>query len=100
MSLTHILYVAGGAVAAGVVGSLGKDGLAHRGAVKAASACLRVADKVTSVTQTIVDEAADINAEARRQARIDTAVSERLTELEKGVRAEVIAQMDGAGEDA
>lgn len=100
MSLTHILYVAGGAVAAGVVGSLGKDGLAHRGAVKAASACLRVADKVMSVTQTIVDEAADINAEARRQARIDTAVSERLTELEKGVRAEVIAQMDGAGEDA
>jgi len=100
MSLTHILYVAGGAVAAGVVGSLGKDGLAHRGAVKVASACLRVADKVTSVTQTIVDEAADINAEARRQARIDAAVSERLAELEKGVRAEVIAQMDGAGEDA
>jgi hypothetical protein len=100
MSFIHILYVAGGAVAAGVVGSLGKDGVAHRGAVKLASACLRIADKVTSVTQTIVDEAEDINAEARREARIDAAVSERLAELEKDVRAEVIAQVDGAGEDA
>jgi hypothetical protein len=99
MSLTHILYVAGGAVAAGVVGSLGKDGLAHRGAVKVAYACLRVADKVASVTQTIVDEAADINAEARRQARIDAAVAERLAELEADIRAEVIAQVDGTGAD-
>jgi hypothetical protein len=99
MSLTHILYVAGGAVAAGVVGSLGKDGLAHRGAVKVASACLRVADKVTSVTQSIVDEAADINAEARRQARIDAAVKERLADLEEGIRAEVTAEVDGTEVD-
>lgn len=99
MSIAHILYVASGAAAAGVVGSLGKDGLVHRGAVKVATACLHVADRVTSVTQSIVDEAADINAEARRQARIDAAVSERLAKLEEGVRAEVIAQVDGTGAD-
>ena len=57
MSIAHILYVAGGAAAAGVVSSLGKDGLVHRGAVKVATACLHAADKVTSVTQSIVDEA-------------------------------------------
>ena len=95
MSIAHILYVAGGAAAAGVSGSLGKDGLIHRGAVMVTSACLRVADMVTGVTQSIADEAADINAEARRQARIDAAVAERLAELEKDVRAEVTAQVDG-----
>ena len=100
MPISHILYIAGGAVAAGIVGSVGKDGLVHREAVKVASACLRLADKVTSVTQAIADEAADINAEARRQARIDAAVSERLAELEDGIRAEVIAQMNGADKDA
>ena len=99
MSYAHILYVVGGAAAAGIVGSLGKDGLVHRGAVKVASACLRAADRVTSVMQSVVDEAADINAEARRQARIDAAVAERLAELEKDVREEVIAQVDGTGTD-
>ena len=96
MTVSHILYVVGGAAVAGIAGSLGKDGLVHRGAVKVASACLRVADRVTSVTQSIADEAADINAEARRQARIDAAVAERLSQLEEGIRAEVTAQVDGA----
>ena len=95
MSAIHILWAAGGAAVAGVIGSLGKDGLVHRGAVKVASACMRAADMVTGVTQSIADEAADINAEARRQARIDAAVAERLSQLEEGIRAEVTAQVDG-----
>ena len=95
MPVSHILYVVGGAAVAGVIGSLGKDGLSHRGAVKVATACLHLTDKVTSVTQSIVDEALDINAEARRQARIDAAVAERLSELEPDIRAQVVAQVDG-----
>lgn len=95
MTVSRILCAVGGAAAAGIVGSLGKDGLVHRGAVKVASACLRAADKVSGVTQSIVDEAADINAEARRQARIDAAVAEKLSRLEEDVRAEVTAQIDG-----
>ncbi len=95
MAKTRILCAVGGAAAAGIVGSLSKSGLVHCGAVKVTSACLRVADKVSGVTQSIVDEAADINVEARRQARIDAAVAEKLSQLEEDVRAEVTAQIDG-----
>ena len=39
-------------------------------------------------------QASDINAEARRQARIDAAVRERLSALEDDIRAKVTAEMD------
>ena len=100
MVLHHVLCAAGGVALASVVGSLGKRGAVHTGAVKVAAAGMRVADKVTRVTRSIVDEAEDINAEARRQARIDAAVAERLAEVEEGIRAEVTAQVDGAAQEA
>ncbi len=100
MSVAHVLYVLGGAAAAGIIGSLGGNGAIHKGAVKAASAGMRMTDAVARVTQTIVDEASDINAEARRQAKIDAAVSERLSELEEGIRAEVTAEVDGTPAEA
>ena len=100
MSLAHVWYVVGGAAAAGVVGSLGKDGTVHRAAVKATAAGMRAADAVRRVTQSIADEASDINAEARRQARIDAAVRERLAELEEGIRSEVTAEVDGTAPEA
>lgn len=100
MSIAHVLYVLGGAAAAGIVGSLGGKGTIHKGAVKAASAGMRVTDAVVRVTQGIVGEASDINAEARRKARIDAAVSERLSELEEGIRAEVTAEVDGVEVEA
>ena len=72
--LSHVAYVAGGALVA--VGF----------------------SAVQSVAQDIVDEASDINAEARRQARIDAAVRERLAALEEGIRAEVTAEIDQSAE--
>lgn len=100
MSIPHALYAVGGVAIASVVGSLGKKGTVHKGAVKVAAAGMRAADRVTRVTQSIVDEAADINAEARRQARIDAAVADRISELEKDIRAEVTAQVDGVASEA
>ncbi len=100
MSIPRALCVVGGAAIAAVIGSLGKNGTVHRGAVKVAAAGMRATDKVTRVTQNIADEASDINAEARRQARIDAAVADRLAELEEGIRAEVTAQVDGVASEA
>lgn len=96
--LSHVAYVAGGAVVAGAVSALGRNGLVHGGAVKVTAAGLRAADAVKRVTQGIADEASDINAEARRQAKIDAAVRDRLAPLEEEIRAEVTAQIDSAGE--
>lgn len=98
MLVSRVLCAVGGFAAASIIGSLGKDGMVHQGAVKATAAFLRAADKVADVTQTISDEAADINAAARRQARIDAAVAARMSALEESIRAEVTAQVDGASD--
>lgn len=100
MAIPHICLVAAGAVAAGAVKLLGKSGKLHDGAVKVAAAGMRAADAVSAATQTIADEAADINAEAKRQARIDAAVKERLAAVEQEIRAEVSAEIDEAGAGA
>ena len=44
--------------------------------------------------------AADARAAARRQAKIDAAVAERLQDLEPGIREEVTRQVDGEGTEA
>lgn len=92
--LSHVAYVAGGALVAAGLSALGKKGKIHDYAVKATATGMRASNVVQSVAQDIVDEASDINAEARRQARIDAAVRERLASLEDGIRAEVTAEMD------
>ena len=92
--LTHVAYVAGGALLTVGASTLSKKGKIHSFAVKAAAAGMRAVNAVQSVTQDIVDEASDINAEARRQARIDAAVRERLSALEDDIRAKVTAEMD------
>lgn len=98
LALSHIAYVAGGAVAAAGLSALGKKGKIHYCAVKATATGMRATNAVKSVAQDIVDEASDINAEARRQARIDAAVRERLAVLEDDIRAEVTAEMNQASE--
>lgn len=94
--LTRVAYVAGGALVAAGASSLDKNGHVHGAAVKAAAVGMRAADVVRRVTQTIADEAFDINAEARRQAKIDAAVRERIAGIEADIRAEVEAEIDGA----
>lgn len=94
LAFSHIAYVAGGALAAAGLSALGRRGRIHDCAVKATATGMRATKAVTSVAQDIVDEASDINAEARRQARIDAAVRERLAALEDDIRAEVTAEMD------
>ncbi|MBQ9316902.1 MAG: DUF1490 domain-containing protein [Atopobiaceae bacterium] len=99
MILSRVCLFVAGAAAAAVVREASKSESLHNGAVRLAAAGLRAADVVSAATQTIADEAADINAEARRQARIDAAVKERLADLEEGIRAEVTAEVDGTEVD-
>ena len=100
MAIPGIVYAVGGIAAACLVrgaattdksrGSEVSD-KAHGAAVRLVAAGMRAADVMSSATQTIADEAADINVEARRQARMDV--------LEQDVRAEVIAEIDGEAEE-
>lgn len=94
MSAHHFWLFAGGAAAAGAIAGLASSGALHKGAVAVTSGAMRVADAVSSETQSIVDDANDNVAEARRNAKIDAAVKERVAEAEQKIRAEVTAQMD------
>ena len=96
----HALIALGGAAAAGAIAGLASSGALHKAAVAVAGAGMRVSDAVSAETQSIVDDANDADAEARRKAKIDAAVSERLSDLEKDIRAEVTAQVDAAGAES
>ncbi len=100
MSLNRICFTALGAAAAGAVAGLATSGVLHKGAVAVASCGMKVADAVTAETQSIVDDAADATAEARRQAKIDAAVKARLAAEEEKIRAEVTEQVDAEGAQA
>lgn len=93
-------FVAVGAVAAGAVAGLANSGLLHKAAVATTCAGMKVADAVTAETQAVVDDANDVAAEARRQAKIDAAVADRLSALEADIRAEVTAKIDAEGAEA
>ena len=90
----NALFAAGGAALAGLVAGLASNGALHKAAVAVTTAGMRVSDAVSAETQSIVDDANDACAEARRQAKIDAAVAERLAALEDNIRAEVTAQVD------
>lgn len=93
-------FVAVGAAAAGAVAGLANSGLLHKAAVATTCAGMKVADVVTAETQAVVDDANDVAAEARRQAKIDAAVADRLSALEADIRAEVTAMIDAEGAEA
>lgn len=93
-------FVAMGAAAAGAVAGLANSGLLHKAVVATTCAGMKVADVVTAETQAVVDDANDVAAEARRQAKIDAAVADRLSALEADIRAEVTAKIDAEGAEA
>ena len=100
MAVHHFWLFAGGAAAAGAVAGPATSGILHKGAVAVTSGAMRVADAVGSETQSIVDDANDSVAEARRQAMIDAAVKERLTQAEQKIREEVTQKVDEEGVQA
>ena len=100
MKVNHAWFAVGGAAAAGAVAGLANSGLLHKAAVAVTTAGIKATDAVAAETQSIVDDANDATAEARRQAKIDAAVAARLAALEGDIRAEVTAEVDAEGAEA
>ena len=63
--MKHILLFAAGAAAAGFVAGLANNGVLHKAAATATSYAMAANDAVTAETQAIMDDAADMRAEAR-----------------------------------
>lgn len=100
MSVSHFWIGVAGAAAAGCVAGLAQSGLLHKGAVAVTSAGMKLSDVVSAETQSVVDDANDAVAEARRKNKIDAAVKERLAAEADRIRAEVMAEIDAAGAEA
>lgn len=94
MSWSHFGIFLGGAATVGAVAGLAQSGILHNAAVQVTAGCMKAGDAISAGTQSIVDDANDLNAEARRQNKIDAAVKARMAEIEKDVRAEVTKQVD------
>jgi hypothetical protein len=97
MSLQHILLAVGGAAVAGVAAGLAKNGTLHKAAVKVAAGAMMASDAINAETQAIMDDANDVLAEQRRQAKIDAAVKAELEAMEADVRKKVTAKIDKEG---
>lgn len=95
MGWTKALFFVGGMAAAGIA-KIATSSKAFRNAAVAVTAkALDANDAIQEATQSLMDEADDVRAEAERQRKIDAAVAERLAKVEEGIREEVEAEVDG-----
>lgn len=100
MSWTKALLFVGGAAAAGIVNIASKSTAVRNAAVSVTAKALDAGDAISATTQSILDEADDVRAEAERQRKINAAVAARVAELEEGIREEVTAEVDGKKKSA
>ena len=96
MDWKHVGIFVLGTAATTAASAVAKTEKFHSALVSCTAGALKVRDKIAGFTQSVIDEASDINAEAARKAKIDAAVAERLAQLEEGIRAEVAEQIDAA----
>lgn len=89
------LIFVGGAVAAGIVNIASKSTVVRRAAVNVTAKALDANDAIQATTQSIMDEADDVRAEAERQRKINAAVAARMAEYENKIRDEIIDEVDG-----
>ena len=95
MGWSKIALFVGGIVAAGAMKAASSSASLRKMAVESVAKAMEVNESIQSATQSIMDEAEDVRAEAARQHKIDVAVAERMAALEEGIREEVTAEVDG-----
>ena len=93
----HVLIALGGAAVAAVAAGLSNNGTLHKAAVGVTAKALEASEAINAETQSIMDDANDLLAESRRQARIEAAVRSELEALEPEIREKVIAKIDKEG---
>ncbi|WP_058270111.1 hypothetical protein [Olsenella massiliensis] len=94
MSFHKGLCCLGGVALAGVVAGLQKSGVLHKSAVTVTSGAMAVGDAVSAETQSIIDAANDMRAEARRKAKIDALVKAEIAAIEPSMREKATAKVD------
>ncbi len=93
---TKAAWFAGGIVVAGAAKLAFQNPSVRKAAVNAIARGMAVNDSIQSATQSLKDDAEDLRAEAKRKAKVDAAVAERLAAIESDIREEVEASLDNA----
>ncbi|ACU94973.1 hypothetical protein Ccur_12950 [Cryptobacterium curtum DSM 15641] len=95
MGWAKIGLFAGGMVASAVIQAASKSATVRKGVVKGVASAMAANDSLQTATQSIIDDAQDLRAEADRKRRIEAAVRQRMDEVEQEAREEATAQIDG-----
>jgi phage gp29-like protein len=90
------LLFGGGVLASAVLQGAAKAPSVRRAAACGVAKCMDISDGIQSTTQSILDEAEDIRAEAKLRRQIDAAVAEKIAGIEEEVREEIRAKVEEA----
>lgn len=90
-----VAYFAGGIAAAGALVGASRAKSVRKLAVSGVAKCMEISESVQAGTQTLIDEAEDVRAEAKRQRRINAEIAARIAQVEDDIRKEVVAEVDG-----
>lgn len=83
----------GGVAASGLIAGLAQAKCVRGALVSATAKAMIVKDNVAGAVQSIKDEAEDVTADAREEAKLISLQAEKEAEIEKRVRAEVEKEM-------
>lgn len=83
----------GGVAASGLIAGLAQAKCVRGALVSATAKAMIVKDNVAGAVQSIKDEAEDVTADAREEAKLISLQAEKEAEIEKRVRAEVEQEM-------
>lgn len=93
MSYTKLIAFAGGVVATGLAQVIAKQPQVRGAVVDCVAKGMQLKADADEVLQNIKDDAEDVCADARYEARVQAAVDARRAEIEERIRAEVEAEL-------
>ena len=100
MGYGKLIAFAGGAVASGVVQVLSRQPKVRQAMVNCVAKGMQVKADADEALQGIKDDAEDVCADARYEAKVKAATAARRAELEERIRAEVEAELAKEAEAA
>ena len=100
MGYGKLLLFAGGALASGVVQAVAKQPKVREAMVNCVAKGMQIKADADEALQNIKDDAEDVCADARYEAKVKAATEARRAQIEERIRAEVEAEMAAETEAA
>ena len=93
MGYTKLIAFAGGAVASGIIQAVAKQPKVREAVVSCVAKGMQIKADADEALQNIKDDAEDVCADARYEAKVKAATEARRAEIEERIRAQVEAEL-------